>query len=52
MLLACCFARSAYRLRAIRHLHEAENESQQWPALHAAIRPRDNGPPQDNLWVP
>lgn len=28
----------AYRLRAIGHLFEAEDESQQWPELHAAIR--------------
>jgi len=26
------------RLRAIGHLFEAEDESQQWPDLHAAIR--------------
>ena len=30
--------RCARRLRAIGHLHEAEDESQEWPALHAAIR--------------
>lgn len=28
----------AHRLRAIGHLHEAEDESQAWPALHNAIR--------------
>jgi len=28
----------AYRLRAVGHLHEAEDESQQWPTLHAVIR--------------
>ncbi len=28
----------AHRLRAIGHLHEAEDESQEFPALHAAIR--------------
>ncbi len=28
----------AHRLRAIGHLFEAEDESQQWPDLHAAIR--------------
>lgn len=28
----------AHRLRAIGHLHEAEDESQEWPDLHAAIR--------------
>ena len=28
----------AHRLRAIGHLHEAEDESQAWPDLHAAIR--------------
>ena len=27
-----------HRLRAIGHLHEAEDESQEWPALHDAIR--------------
>jgi hypothetical protein len=27
-----------YRLRVIGHLHEAEDESQAWPALHTAIR--------------
>ncbi len=28
----------AYRLRLIGHLHEAEDESQEWPTLHNAIR--------------
>ena len=28
----------AYRLRAVGHLFEAEDESQKWPELHAAIR--------------
>ena len=28
----------AHRLRAIGHLHEAEDESQEWPELHAAVR--------------
>jgi len=28
----------AYRLRAMGHLFEAEDESQEWPDLHAAIR--------------
>lgn len=28
----------SYRLRFIGHLHEAEDESRQWPALHRAIR--------------
>jgi hypothetical protein len=28
----------AHRLRAVGHLHEAEDESQTWPALHDAIR--------------
>ena len=28
----------AHRLRAIGYLHEAEDESQQWPELHVAIR--------------
>ena len=28
----------AYRLRAIGHLFEAEDESQEWPQLHAAVR--------------
>ncbi len=27
-----------YRLRIIGHFHEAEDESQEWPELHAAIR--------------
>ena len=27
-----------HRLLAIGHLHEAEDESQAWPELHAAIR--------------
>jgi len=27
-----------YRHRVIGHLHEAEDESRQWPALHRAIR--------------
>ena len=26
------------RVRAIGHLHEAEDESQEWPDFHAAIR--------------
>jgi hypothetical protein len=28
----------AYRLRAVGHLFEAEDESQEWPELHASIR--------------
>jgi hypothetical protein len=28
----------SHRLRAIGHLHEAEDESQEWPDVHAAIR--------------
>jgi len=28
----------AHRLRAIGHLFEAEDESQEWPELHNAIR--------------
>lgn len=28
----------AYRLRAVGHLFEAEDESQEWPDLHTAIR--------------
>ncbi len=28
----------AHRLRAIGHLHEAEDESQEWPDLHNAVR--------------
>jgi len=28
----------AHRLRAVGHLHEAEDESQEWPELHNAIR--------------
>jgi hypothetical protein len=27
-----------HRLRAIGHLHEAEDESQEWPELHRALR--------------
>jgi hypothetical protein len=27
-----------HRLRAIGHLHEAEDESQEWPDLHNSIR--------------
>jgi len=47
MLMACCFARPARRLRAIGHLHEApacashadrEDESQEFLDLHAANR--------------
>jgi hypothetical protein len=30
--------RFAHRLRAIGHLFEAEDESQEWPELHAVIR--------------
>lgn len=30
--------RYLHRLHAIGHPHEAEDESQQWPELHAAIR--------------
>jgi hypothetical protein len=33
----------AHRLRAIGHLHEAEDESQAWPALHIAIRKARKG---------
>ena len=32
----------AYRLRAVGHLFEAEDESQEWPELHAAIREARN----------
>ncbi len=28
----------AHRLRAVGHLHEAEDESQEWPGLHVFIR--------------
>jgi len=28
----------AHRLRDVSHLHEAEDESQEWRDLHAAIR--------------
>ena len=38
VLLAECREGYPHRLRAIGHLHEAEDESQQWPALHNAIR--------------
>ncbi len=37
-LLICCLARCDHRLRAIGQVHEAEDESQQWPDLHTAIR--------------
>ena len=33
----------AHDLRAIGHLHEAEDESQQWPELHEAIREARKG---------
>lgn len=33
----------AYRMRAIGHLHEAEDESQEWPPLHDAIRAARRG---------
>jgi len=33
----------AYRLRAVGHLFEAEDEAQQWPELHAAIREARKG---------
>lgn len=33
----------AYRLRAVGHLFEAEDEAQEWPELHAAIREARNG---------
>ena len=46
----------AYRLRAIGHLFEAEDESQAWPELHAAIREArkayqaaDTQPDRENL---
>ena len=32
----------AYRLRAVGHLFEAEDEAQEWPELHAAIRDARN----------
>jgi len=32
----------AYRLRAVGHLFEAEDESQEWPELHAALREARN----------
>ncbi|MBP8954792.1 MAG: hypothetical protein KBI47_20550 [Armatimonadetes bacterium] len=38
VLLAETLDGYAHRLRAIGHLHEAEDESQEWPELHAAIR--------------
>ena len=37
-MFVCCSTGYAHRLRAIGHLHEAEDESQAFPALHAAIR--------------
>ncbi|MFH1022138.1 MAG: hypothetical protein V1809_01975 [Planctomycetota bacterium] len=33
----------AHRLRAVGHLHEAEDESQEWPELHQAIRAARRG---------
>ena len=38
VLISECRQGYPYRLRVIGHLHEAEDESQQWPELHAAIR--------------
>jgi len=38
VLMSECRDGYPYRLRIIGHLHEAEDESQQWPELHAAIR--------------
>jgi hypothetical protein len=32
-----CAWLNSHRLRAIGHLHEAEDESQQWPDLHTAM---------------
>ena len=38
VLMSECRQGYPYRLRIIGHLHEAEDESQEWPELHAAIR--------------
>lgn len=38
VLMSECRHGYPYRLRAIGHLFEAEDESQEWPELHAAIR--------------
>jgi hypothetical protein len=38
VLLAETVSGYAHRLRAVGHLHEAEDESQAWPNLHTAIR--------------
>jgi hypothetical protein len=38
ILLTECRDGYPHRLRAIGHLHEAEDESQTWPRLHEAIR--------------
>jgi len=38
-----------HRIRAIGHLHEAEDESQAWPLLHVAIREARKGYQQEGL---
>ena len=38
VLMSECRQGYSYRLRVIGHLHEAEDESQEWPELHVAIR--------------
>ena len=37
-MIRCCSIGYAYRLRAIGHLHEAEDESQEFPDLYVVIR--------------
>lgn len=43
VLIAECRDGYPHRLRAIGHLHEAEDESQAFPELHAAIRAARKG---------
>lgn len=38
----------AHRLRAVGHLHEAEDESQEWPKLHNAVRKARKGYQTEN----
>jgi hypothetical protein len=39
----------AYRLQFIGHLHEAEDESQEWPQLHDMIRQARKTYQQENI---
>ena len=43
VLMSECRQGYPYRLRVIGHLHEAEDESQEWPELHDAIRKARKG---------